>query len=90
MVLDNLQHSFESTKYSFYYFCYSIQITGQEMVLIDFVLPRSVPQPEDKGEDLYVLQRAIKSSHADVDYVMPEILKAYRECDTVQTRLKSF
>uniref|UniRef100_A0A915CZ44 non-specific serine/threonine protein kinase n=1 Tax=Ditylenchus dipsaci TaxID=166011 RepID=A0A915CZ44_9BILA len=57
----------------------SIQITGQQMVLIDFGLAQISAQPEDKGVDLYVLQRAIKSSHADVDYVMPEVLKAYRQ-----------
>uniref|UniRef100_A0A915D0Q9 non-specific serine/threonine protein kinase n=1 Tax=Ditylenchus dipsaci TaxID=166011 RepID=A0A915D0Q9_9BILA len=58
------------------------------MVLIDFGLAQISAQPEDKGEDLYVLQRAIKSSHADVDYVMPEILKAYRECDTGSDKAK--
>lgn len=48
-----------------------------ELVMIDFGLSSSDASAEDKGVDLYVLQRALSSTHADTDVLFDNILKAY-------------
>ncbi|KAI3415962.1 hypothetical protein GPALN_005523 [Globodera pallida] len=37
----------------------------------------SSPKPEDKAVDLYVLERAIRSAHIDMEWLMDEILTCY-------------
>jgi TP53 regulating kinase-like protein len=47
------------------------------VVLIDFGLSRVESSVEDKGVDLYVLERALISTHANIDQLFPTILSAY-------------
>ena len=51
------------------------------IALIDFGLgAQAVKNPEDKAVDLYVLERALASMHANSDTeLMPHVLAAYRE-----------
>lgn len=44
---------------------------------------------EDKGVDLYVLERAIRTLHMDVGYVMEEILKNYSDGSTKPEKAKA-
>lgn len=48
-----------------------------ELVLIDFGLSYSESVSEDKGVDLYVLERAILSTHTDASSLFPNIISAY-------------
>lgn len=47
------------------------------IVLIDFGLSHVESSMEDKAVDLYVLQRALMSTHANVDRLFATILDAY-------------
>lgn len=50
-----------------------------EIVLIDFGLAAQSIQEEDKGVDLYVLERAFGSTHPEAEEDFKEVLKAYGE-----------
>ena len=50
----------------------------KRLVLIDFGLVDMTPSPEDKAVDLYVLQRAILSSHSELDDLFELIIAAYK------------
>ncbi|MCJ1268844.1 serine/threonine-protein kinase bud32 [Lobaria immixta] len=50
-----------------------------EIVLIDFGLAVQSLQEEDKGVDLYVLERAFGSTHPEAEEDFKEVLKAYGE-----------
>ena len=50
-----------------------------EVVLIDFGLAAQSIQEEDKGVDLYVLERAFSSTHPEAEGDFKEVLKAYGE-----------
>ncbi|MCJ1462161.1 serine/threonine-protein kinase bud32 [Pseudocyphellaria aurata] len=50
-----------------------------EIVLIDFGLAAQSLQEEDKGVDLYVLERAFGSTHPEAEVDFKEVLKAYGE-----------
>lgn len=50
-----------------------------EIVLIDFGLAAQSIQEEDKGVDLYVLERAFGSTHPEAEGDFKEVLKAYGE-----------
>ncbi|KAL4425794.1 hypothetical protein ABPG75_009810 [Micractinium tetrahymenae] len=53
--------------------------TDNQLVLIDFGLSYNSTIPEDKGVDLYVLERAFASAHAESGAAMFEkVLEAYR------------
>jgi TP53 regulating kinase-like protein len=49
------------------------------VVLIDFGLSQNVAKAEDKAVDLYVLERAIRSTHHAVDFFPEAILLGYKE-----------
>ncbi|XP_046397191.1 EKC/KEOPS complex subunit TP53RK isoform X2 [Ischnura elegans] len=51
----------------------------QRLVLIDFGLSRTDPNTEDKGVDIYVLERALLSTHPHVaeDIIFPAFLEGY-------------
>eukprot|EP01035_Chromulina_nebulosa_P018574 gene18574-24299_t len=49
-----------------------------EIVLIDFGLGMMKPIIEDKAVDLYVLERAFISTHPNSEYLVNEMLQAYR------------
>lgn len=49
-----------------------------ELYLIDFGLSHIESKVEDKGVDLYVLERAMQSTHPNADELFPIILNAYR------------
>ncbi|KAJ8601320.1 hypothetical protein CTAYLR_007220 [Chrysophaeum taylorii] len=57
------------------------QSTGDDvvdqLVLIDFGLGSLRPQPEEKAVDLYVLERALVSTHLDSQDLLDAILAAY-------------
>lgn len=48
-----------------------------ELVLIDFGLSYISALPEDKGVDLYVLEKAFLSTHPNTELVFEELLKSY-------------
>lgn len=49
------------------------------IVLIDFGLTALDGTPEDKGVDLYVLERALLSTHPNTEHVFEAILSSYRK-----------
>lgn len=54
---------------------------GYDIIFIDFGLSHYNQAAEDKGVDLYVLERALLSTHSEQDYIFEYILAAYRlEC----------
>lgn len=56
------------------------------VVLIDFGLSHVESSIEDKGVDLYVLERALISTHANVDQLFQVILNSYVEENKKQCR----
>ncbi|XP_019762817.2 EKC/KEOPS complex subunit TP53RK [Dendroctonus ponderosae] len=50
-----------------------------KLVLIDFGLAHIEPCAEDKGVDLYVLERALLSTHAVAEAIFPSILEGYKQ-----------
>lgn len=48
-----------------------------KLVFIDFGLAHVNASVEDKGVDLYVLERAVDSTHSNADKVFPIILRSY-------------
>ncbi|XP_028410069.1 EKC/KEOPS complex subunit Tp53rk-like [Dendronephthya gigantea] len=50
---------------------------GEDIVLIDFGLSYISSLVEDKGVDLYVLERALLSSHPNTELFFDEVLKSY-------------
>lgn len=50
---------------------------GTDLVLIDFGLSYISSLVEDKGVDLYVLERALLSSHPSTEYFFQNVLKSY-------------
>ena len=60
-----------------------------EAVLIDFGLGAIKTSPEDKAVDLYVLERALASTHVDPAALLKPVLDAYgRESDKAKAVLK--
>lgn len=53
--------------------------TEFDVVFIDFGLSHYNQGSEDKGVDLYVLERALLSTHSEQPYLFEYILQAYRE-----------
>lgn len=49
-----------------------------KLCLIDFGLGHSEGSAEDKGVDLYVLERALISAHPNTEFMFESILKAYK------------
>ena len=47
--------------------------------MIDFGLGFSEGSAEDKGVDLYVLERALLSAHPNTEFMFEAILKAYQD-----------
>merc|ERR1712107_683226 len=50
-----------------------------KLCLIDFGLGHSEGSAEDKGVDLYVLERALISAHPNTEFMFEAILKSYQE-----------
>lgn len=48
-----------------------------DLVLIDFGLSYTSALPEDKGVDLYVLEKAFLSTHPNTEEVFERLLKSY-------------
>lgn len=48
-------------------------------MLIDFGLSYNSKLPEDKGVDLYVLERALTSAHSHLDGLFDAIMAAYKK-----------
>ncbi|XP_065162456.1 EKC/KEOPS complex subunit TP53RK-like [Atheta coriaria] len=49
-----------------------------KIIFIDFGLSQHEASAEDKGVDLYVLERALLSTHSVADQIFPTILEAYK------------
>uniref|UniRef100_A0A0M3IJ92 non-specific serine/threonine protein kinase n=1 Tax=Ascaris lumbricoides TaxID=6252 RepID=A0A0M3IJ92_ASCLU len=56
----------------------------KHIVLLDFGLSEGNATPESKGVDLYVLERAINSTHADTEFFFESILQGYKEYNEKQ------
>lgn len=52
--------------------------TEYNIILIDFGLSHYSQSPEDKGVDLYVLERALLSTHSNLPHLFETILEAYK------------
>ena len=50
---------------------------GIDLVLIDFGLSYISALPEDKGVDLYVLEKAFLSTHPNTETLFEKLLKSY-------------
>lgn len=57
----------------------SHQITDLKLVFIDFGLAHTESSAEDKGVDLYVLERALLSTHEIAKQIFPIILQSYKK-----------
>lgn len=55
----------------------STNFNNYELVLIDFGLTQITQKPKEKGVDLYVLERAIRSTHHSIDFIMDKIIEGY-------------
>mmetsp|Transcript_9820 Transcript_9820/g.18470 ORF Transcript_9820/g.18470 Transcript_9820/m.18470 type:complete len:240 (+) Transcript_9820:292-1011(+) len=51
----------------------------KQLVMIDFGLSSNSVLAEDKGVDLYVLERAFTSAHSDMEHLFETVLEAYRK-----------
>jgi len=49
------------------------------LVMIDFGLSYQEGSPEDKGVDLYVLERALLSTHPNTEWLFQEICSSYQD-----------
>ncbi|XP_023174110.1 EKC/KEOPS complex subunit TP53RK [Drosophila hydei] len=54
-------------------------LTDYDVIFIDFGLSHYNQATEDKGVDLYVLERALLSTHSEQPYLFEHILAAYRQ-----------
>mmetsp|Transcript_3535 Transcript_3535/g.5989 ORF Transcript_3535/g.5989 Transcript_3535/m.5989 type:complete len:223 (+) Transcript_3535:158-826(+) len=50
---------------------------GKELVFLDFGLSFNSAIPEDKGVDLYVMERAFENAHADTPGLFSKVLASY-------------
>lgn len=56
-----------------------VRSEGDDLCVIDFGLGFAEGSPEDKGVDLYVLERALLSTHPRTEFLFEEILNAYKK-----------
>jgi len=56
-----------------------VEETEQKLCFIDFGLGHSEGSTEDKGVDLYVLERALISAHPNTEFMFDAILQAYEQ-----------
>lgn len=52
-------------------------VQGEQLTVIDFGLSSQEGSSEDKGVDLYVLERAFLSTHPNTEHVFAEVMAAY-------------
>ncbi|XP_037933793.1 EKC/KEOPS complex subunit TP53RK [Teleopsis dalmanni] len=65
-------------------------IGNEDIIFVDFGLSHYNQSLEDKGVDLYVLERALLSTHSEQPYLFDVILTAYRkECGKDEQNLLS-
>ncbi|GBP73694.1 hypothetical protein EVAR_51607_1 [Eumeta japonica] len=57
-----------------------------QIVMIDFGLAQVSSSPEDKGVDLYVLERALISTHNDFPDLFKVILNSYKNYSKTNTK----
>lgn len=57
----------------------SLENEAPDLVLIDFGLSYISALPEDKGVDLYVLEKAFLSTHPNTETLFEKLLKSYTE-----------
>ena len=55
-----------------------VRDSDNELVIIDFGLSYYSSLPEDKGVDLYVMERAFTSAHATLDGIFDTVLNSYK------------
>ncbi|KAF7635652.1 hypothetical protein Mgra_00004895 [Meloidogyne graminicola] len=58
-----------------YIFSFDREDKDLDLIFIDFGLSQFSQKPEDKAVDLYVLERAIKSAHVGMDFLMIKALQ---------------
>ena len=51
---------------------------GYKICLIDFGLGFAEGTPEDKGVDLYVLERALLSTHPNTEFMFDAAINSYK------------
>jgi len=68
----------------------NVLMEGQGLVLIDFGLSKSTSSVEEQAVDLYVLERALQSTHPELPQdFFDNFLKTYEEVASVQTKKHS-
>eukprot|EP00980_Cylindrotheca_fusiformis_P005026 scaffold1062_cov130-Cylindrotheca_fusiformis.AAC.32 len=68
----------------------NILVEGQELVLIDFGLAKSTSSVEEQAVDLYVLERALQSTHPELpDSFFAGLLNAYSEAAIASSSKKT-
>ncbi|CAJ1967077.1 unnamed protein product [Cylindrotheca closterium] len=68
----------------------NVLMEGQELILIDFGLAKSTSSVEEQAVDLYVLERALQSTHPELpEDFFDNVLKIYEEVAAVQTKKHS-
>lgn len=60
---------------------------GANLILIDFGLSHVETSAEDKGVDLYVLERALLSTHSNADKIFPVIIQSYKKTNAKESKL---
>lgn len=56
-----------------------VRESDRRLVMIDFGLSYTSSNAEDKGVDLYVLERAFTSAHSRIPGLFDTVLEAYRQ-----------
>lgn len=65
----------------------NLLVKNGEIYVIDFGLSSTEATTEDKGVDLYVLERALLSAHPGTEYLFEAILKSYE--DNLEPKMRS-
>jgi TP53 regulating kinase-like protein len=58
---------------------------GYDVIFIDFGLSSYSASHEDKGVDLYVLERSLISTHSSLPELFEKMLVSYKEANTIST-----
>lgn len=61
------------------------QSQPRNFMLIDFGLSQTSSMAEDKGVDLYVLEKAILSTHPNSEHIVTAILSSYAETNKTES-----
>lgn len=67
-----------------------VKDNGEDLCVIDFGLGFAEGTAEDKGVDLYVLERAMISTHPRTEFIFEKVLEEYKKTKGAQEVIKKF